>query len=272
MNTTPTLSLDYADPPPPSDLLNRARRQGRAVQRRRRAGGAAAIAGVVIGQLAGPAGQAEIASPAGNQAAGAARVGDIDLSRLPMRSGKDSSIRLPEAADGNLDATPGSTPIVWETQDDGTAGMLWLSRTGMLCGGTGTSAKADPKPSFCTPLSDAPAEGLWKVVMTSNADLPPDSLTPINTVIAGIVRGPATRITVELPVSGVTDAHLVPAPDHLGTLFWAVNRDFTAAGTVSAPGTTPRPLSQKDPQSVTVYRDDGPVFHCKLPQCLGKTM
>jgi hypothetical protein len=286
VNLQNTLDLDYEDPPVPRDLLDRARRRGRLVRRRRRIGAAAGAVAVVAGLALGvqslqtgdtgtravtPAG----GTPAG--ATGAARTAGKELTNLPEAIGKGPTAQHftsdgyapDEQSRGRENGPPAGAvtvlaPAVGKLQEQ----LMWITKDAVLVWGYRENAKSAPRVTLGLPLNNLPAQGLWGNTVYSDGTTAGSGAGVARTFIAGLVRGPVTKVVIDLP-GGPVSAHLVPTPDpELGTLYWVATDVFDSGGGVVSEAADP--AFGKDVNSLkrTVYRGEAPVFHCER-SCVG---
>jgi hypothetical protein len=270
------LDLGYPDPAPPPDLADRARIRGRAIRRRRTGIKMGALASsVVVAALALlSSGHLPWASQRAVRPADGTRISASGLAALPLNTGHGPSIVQPKSW-SQKSMQPKGKIIVLRTYSDRSQSLAWVSRGGGMCYGSqldptapdppaGRKSGSGPEPSLCSPLTNVPAQGLYQLAQWGDGNSPPDSEQAQTTVLSGLVRGPVTRVAIDLP-SGLVDAHLIPAPDaRLGTFYWVTTNEFAMDGTVA--GTGARQIPGR-----TVFRGDQPVFHCEQIECLAQT-
>ena len=261
-------------PPTATQVEDDIGRGRRALRRRRTRRGAALLAGAATVTLGGavatrlPASAPVVLRPTAAAPAASRTAAPPRPAALPTATGRgpgaaaftEHGYRPGVLVEGPSVSAADAAPVVGGTRttlttSDGTRGVVYVSKNAFFCFGDVPAGAVEPRRTSCTPLERLPAEGFWGVT-TWNV-IPGTSDTakmkgPV--VVAGLLRGPVTRVVVSTP-DGDVEARTAPAArPGLGTLWWA-----PTGRTVDEEVRTPTTLR------VTAYRGGTPVFAVTLP-------
>lgn len=278
MNTQHTLDLDYADPPVPPHLLERTRRQGRQLRRRPRVAAAASVMTLVAVVTLGVQSLYGGVSPFRDWTAAPASTND--LAKLPISVGHGPSAEQftidgysPGDTESHTPVPPvGLATVVAPAQGAQKEQLIWVTKDARFVIGDRDKPGADLQTAAGRVLNGLPAEGFWGGMSYSDNTLLPPERGKVRTIIAGLVRGPVTKVLIDLP-SGSTAAHLaVTSNPELGTIYWVVTDVFDSSGHLVLPTATDSVIDNGI-RSITrtAYRGNIPVFHCAGDTCLGQT-
>ena len=141
--------------------------------------------------------------------------------------------------------------------------LIWFTADARFVAGDRLKPGAAPQWSLGRVLNGLPAQGFWGSMVYSDSTAPPSSTEAARTIVAGLVRGPVTRVMVNLP-GGPVSAHLKPASLlGLGTICWVVTDAFDGSGKVVPAHADPAFGTDSSSITLTAYRGDRPVFYCR---------
>ncbi len=219
----------------------------------------AVVAGLALGaqSMTGP-GRAQIKVT--DPAAPSAKQVPKKLDQLPVSTGKGPSVG---SFLGNDRRPDGPSTVMAPAQGKQKEQLFWITKNAHLAFAERAAGKGDPRVFLSYPLRDIPAQGLYGQTVYSDYSVDQPERATVRTFIVGLVRGPVTKVLIDLP-GGSVPAHLAPAenPD-LGSVYWLVTDAFDSTGAVTAAAANP--AFGKDTNSIghTVYRGSEPVFYRK---------
>jgi hypothetical protein len=175
---------------------------------------------------------------------------------------------------GGSTARPSAVPMgpvtVVARMPGGHQQVIWVSTDAELFLG-----KRAGQHGAITPITSSPTNELncHPAMFSSSSDAGPEQAnTAVRTILFGAVRGRPSRIVVHLP-GGDVPAHLVTAPEQLGTLFWSISQSFTGTGQVAnrkvarSFGTGTKGSVAVDSVAITVYDGQHVRVHCTMATC-----